>query len=159
MTLHQVLIHMRPGCSSTWGIMCHLVHKGGISSNEPKVLGSPYCSRSLVCFMRSRRTDHLCTIKHKWNTESNKVIPFACRPLRDTSFNVQYEHIKGWLVWLSIHFYHYDISHLFPHLNCHLCETGVGFYILINAYYGLNPCALTRAFDMTCEVGCMSHEK
>jgi len=36
MTIHQVV---------RMGMTCHVVHGGGVSSDEPQVLGSPYCSR------------------------------------------------------------------------------------------------------------------
>lgn len=77
---------MGPGRSSKWGMILYFIWYR-ISPDEPQVLGSPYCSRLLVCFIRTRPTERLHTIKHKSNTESNKVTPFACRPVLDTAFN------------------------------------------------------------------------
>lgn len=64
---HWVKTWARWGC--TRGIMCHLVHDARISSSEPQVLRSPYCSGSLVHFRRTTSAEHPHATQHEGNIE------------------------------------------------------------------------------------------
>lgn len=64
----QVFSPTRP---QKWETVCRLVHEGGISCDEPQVLVSRHCFRSVVSFKRTRLTEPRHAIRQKSNTEAD----------------------------------------------------------------------------------------